>query len=269
MIPNHVINAFNIREPITELLGGSQSVYKSGSIIVKRIYDDSGHSERSISLALWLAEITNSIPLDEFRISQSIQTVNGQWIHDGWMAWSYLDGETATQNNIPEIIKSIQNMHYALKDISKHPLLDKNDTAWGYAHYYCFNSMPNDVHPKLEELVSKLYEKRKPIPDLKCQLIHGDLNLSNIIIAPDKPVGFIDFTPYWAPADFALAMFANWVGPRVGNLDVLKHFQNIKHFEQLIIRAAIRMLLIVSHLKGIDRCDTKMKAAELVLSYVQ
>jgi len=53
----------------------------------------------------------------------------------------------------------------------------------------------------------------------------------------------IDFTPYWAPVDFALAMFANWV--------VLKHLQSIKHFDQLIIRAAIRMLLIVSHLKGI------------------
>jgi len=71
----------------------------------------------------------------------------------------------------------------------------------------------------------------------------------------------IDFTPYWAPVDFALAMFANWV--------VLKHLQSIKHFDQLIIRAAIRMLLIVSHLKGIDRCDTEIKAAELVLSYVQ
>lgn len=103
---------------------------------------------------------------------------------------------------------------------------------------------------------------------MKCQLIHGDLNLGNIIVTPSTPAGFIDFTPFWAPVEFALAMFANWVGPRTGDLKVLECFKNINNFDQLLIRASIRMLLIVSHLKGVNRCEKEQKAAELVLSYV-
>ena len=75
--------------------------------------------------------------------------------------------------------------------------------------------------------------------------------------------------PFWASAEFALAIFANWAGPRMGDLSPLRYFYDIKNFDQLLIRASIRMLLIVSHLNGVDRCETEKKAAELVLSYVK
>ncbi|MCP4543087.1 MAG: hypothetical protein GY832_38735 [Chloroflexi bacterium] len=58
------------------------------------------------------------------------------------------------------------------------------------------------------------------------QLIHGDLNHENI------------------PIDSNL--------PRRGAPSVLRHFEDIAHLDQLLIRAAIRMLLIVSELKGVD-----------------
>jgi hypothetical protein len=44
----------------------------------------------------------------------------------------------------------------------------------------------------------------------------------------------IDFTPFWAPVDFALAMFANWVGPRQGDASVLRYFKDIAYFDQLL-----------------------------------
>lgn len=269
MIPQHVIKAFNIKESICELTGGCQKVYRAGNVVVKRIFSDSLESQHSVPLALWLAEIFNTIADDGFRLSRPLLAVDGRWmLSDGWMACSYLDGESATSKDTPKIIESIISLNYALKDYTKHSLLDSNETAWGYAHYHCFENMPHDVHPQLYELVSKLYEKCKPLPGLKCQLIHGDLNLGNIIIAPGKPAGFIDFTPFWAPAEFALAMFANWVGPRAGDLKVLEYFKNINNFDQLLIRASIRMLLIVSHLNGVNRCEKEQTAAELVLSYV-
>jgi hypothetical protein len=123
------------------------------------------------------------------------------------------------------------------------------------------------VHPTLAGLVDELYNRYQPLPPLPSQLIQGDLNAENILVAPGKPPGFIDFTPFWAPVDFAVAMFGNWIGPRQGNVSVLRHFEHIPHFEQLLFRAAVRMLLIVSELEGVAGWEgaPEKRAAELVL----
>lgn len=39
MIPQHVINAFNIKESIFELTGGCQKVYRAGNTVIKRIFE--------------------------------------------------------------------------------------------------------------------------------------------------------------------------------------------------------------------------------------
>ena len=162
-------------------------------------------------------------------------------------------------------------MHYALRDIPKHPLLDQNDTAWGFAHDHCFGDRPDWVHPVLEELVDALYALRHPLPLMKCQVIHGDLNHENVLAAAGLPIGFVDLTPIWAPVDFALAMFANWMGPRRGDVAVLRYFEDIPYFEQLLLRAAIRMLLVVSYLEGVEGWEASSEkiAAQIVLDYVK
>jgi aminoglycoside phosphotransferase (APT) family kinase protein len=123
------------------------------------------------------------------------------------------------------------------------------------------------VHPLLAGLVDELYARYKPLPSPSCQLIHGDLNPDNVLMAPGGSPGFIDFTLFWAPVDFAIAMFANWIGPRRGDLSVLRYFEDIAGFHQLLLRAAVRMLLIVSELGGVEGWERapEKEAAELVL----
>jgi hypothetical protein len=78
---------------------------------------------------------------------------------------------------------------------------------------------------------------------------------------------FLDFSPFWGPAEFALAIFANFIGPRQGDVSVLKHFEGIAHFDQLLIRAAIRMLLVMSVINDLDDWETcsEKKAAEMII----
>ena len=71
--------------------------------------------------------------------------------------------------------------------------------------------------------------------------------------------------------EFALGMYANWVGPRQGDLLVLHYFQHIRAFDQMLLRASLRMLLVMhvgGDFEGWETCSEK-KAAELVLSYLQ
>ncbi|MDQ6669192.1 MAG: hypothetical protein M3069_00235 [Chloroflexota bacterium] len=96
--------------------------------------------------------------------------------------------------------------------------------------------------------MDRLYALRRPLDGLDSQLIHGDLNPGNILIARGLPPAFLDIAPFWRTAEFALAMFANWIGPRQGDASVLRHFSQVRHFDQLLIRAGIRMLLIMTEL---------------------
>jgi Ser/Thr protein kinase RdoA (MazF antagonist) len=188
-------------------------------------------------------------------------------LEDGWTAWTFVEGRTAIVEDVPAVIDAIYALHKALGHIAKHPLLDQNTTAWGFAHRHCWESRPNRVHPVLTDLVDELYARYESLPTLPCQLIHGDLNAENIRVAPGQSPGFIDFTPFWAPVDFAIAMFANWIGPRQGDVAVLRHFERIPSFRQHLLRAAVRMLLIVSELDGVGGWESapEKRAAELLL----
>jgi hypothetical protein len=271
MIPSHVKRAFNLQSSTYLLEGGSREVYRVGDLIVKQLVSTSFENPHTFQLLPWLAEQLRGIDDDGFRLSRPVQSVEGEWIVEGgWTAWTYVDGQAVTSGNVSIAIEAIRALHYSLREVTKHPLLDQNDSAWGFAHEHCFGDRPASVHLVLAQLVDEMYALRKPLPVMPCQLIHGDLNHENVLVSPGASVGFIDLTPFWAPVDFALAMFANWIGPRRGDESVLKYFEDIPYFDQLLLRAAIRMLLVVSHLKGVQEWETssEKRAAEMVLEWL-
>jgi hypothetical protein len=271
MLPSHVSEAFDLRGPVQSLPGGSVDVYRAGNLVLKRIHQTSLENQHSLELLPWLGEQLEHVTQDGFRLSRPVRSRYGTWLlPDGWTAWTYVDGEPLTATDVPSAIEAVRHLHRALQPIAPHPLLEQNETAWGFAHRHCLGGRPAYVHPVLEDLVDRLYACRAPLPALPCQLIHGDLNAANVLVAPGLPPAFIDLTPFWAPVDFALGMFGNWVGPRLGDAAVLRFFADIPHFPQWLIRAALRMLLIVSHLQGVDDWEQapEKRAAEMALTYV-
>jgi hypothetical protein len=269
MIPEYVREMFRLEGPAEPLHGGSRPAYRCGHVIVKQLHRTSLETEHSLELAPWLAGELSRIEEKGFRLARPIPARNSSWVlDDGWAAWTFVEGRPARSEDVPDVLDAIRAMHWALDHVARHPLLDRNTIAWGYAHRHCWEARPERVHPVLADLVDQLYARYKPLSSLPCQLIHGDLNVDNILVTPGQPPGFIDFTPFWAPVDFAIAMFANWIGPRQGDVSVLRLFMHIPHFHQLLARAAMRMLLIVSESGGVEdwaRAPEK-QAAELVLN---
>ena len=51
------------------------------------------------------------------------------------------------------------------------------------------------------------------------------------ILIDQKSLAIIDFTPFWGTSDFALAIFANFVGPRQGSITPLQQFSDIRDFD--------------------------------------
>ena len=268
-LASHVLEQFGVAGEPRPLPGGSRPVFRVGDLVLKRFGPGSLEHDRSLDLAPWLMEVLAHLPQVGFRIPRPVQTRDGRWLtDDGWTAWSYLEGRHATADDVPACTDAILALHRALRAVPKHPLLDHNQSKFGRADEACWGDTPDQVHPAVKPLVDALYGVRKPIDGLEAQLIHADLNRENILVAPGRPPAFLDLAPFWRPPEFALALFANWIGPRRGDPSVLRLFTDVRHFDQLLIRAGIRMLLIMTG--QLDRFETspEARAAQIILDHI-
>ena len=272
VIPRTVLDSFRLPlDSFEELSGGSRPVFRVGDAVLKKIHATSLESDHSLELAPWLQEQLASIKENGFRIARPITSSTGTWIvEDGWSAVTFLGGRPASSTDLPEVIAATQAMLMAVRYIPKHPLLDCNTTPWGIAHRACLQlERPKNVHTLLCSLIEAHYERLKPVELPEFRLIHGDLNLGNVIVSSGKPPGFLDFTPFWGPPELGLAILANWAGPRRGNAEILPLFESIPNFQQMLLRASLRMLIIVSEFNGVlgwQQAPEK-RAAEIVLDY--
>lgn len=268
----HVLREFGLHAEPAALPGGTTTTFRVGDVVLKRIKETSLENNHSPELAQWIAAFSAELPQTGFRVPRPRATLDGRWITpDGWTACSYLEGRHATAADVPECIAGIRAFHAALSAIPAHPLMDDNRTPWGQAHRGCWGEWPARVPPQLRPLVDQLYALRRSVGELRWQLIHGDLNPENILIAPGQAPALLDFSPFWAPVEFALAIYANWAGPRCGDASVPRHFQHIPAFDQLLVRAALRMLLVmaaIDRLEDWEACSEK-RAAEIVIEHVR
>lgn len=252
------------------LPGGTTQTFRVGNAVLKRIRETSLENDHSLDLFRWIADFSAHIAESGFRIPRPRATIDHAWMtDDGWTASTFLEGRHATADDIPACIQAILAFHRALKPIPKHPLMDGNQTAWGKAHRWCWGKKPDRIQPQLRPWVERLDALRRPVEGLEWQLIHGDLNPENILIAPGLPPAILDFSPFWGPVEFALAIFANFIGPRRGDAAVLKYFEGIPAFDQLLIRAGLRMLFVIAALDGLDGWETcsEKRAAEIIVDY--
>ncbi len=262
---------YNLAGDARILPGGSTANYRVGNVVLKQIKETSLENNHSPELAAWIAEFSSHIPQGGFRLALPRPTIANTWITGtGWVASSFLAGHHATADDVPACIAAIAALHRAVAHIPAHPRMAENLTAWGLAHRWCWGVKPEQVQIELQPLIDRLYALRQPIYTAPWQLIHADLNPENILVEPGLPPAFLDFSPFWGPPEFATAIFANFSGPRRRNMAVLRHFTPIPNFKQLLIRAAIRMLLVVSVLNGLDGWETSEEkwAAEHIIRFV-
>lgn len=274
-----ILDAFALTGQAQALPGGTTTTFRVGGAVLKRIGPTSLENDHSPELAAWIAEWSARLPQNGFRLAQPLRTRDGAYITpDGWTASAYLAGRHATPVDLPECSAAAAALHRAIAGLPPHPLMALNTTPWGIAQLGCLGQRPPGPSATrwqagragLECLLDALYALRRPIPSAPAQLMHGDLNLENFLIAPGLPPAIIDFSPFWGPPELALAILANFSGPRRREPAGLRHFAHIPHFPQFLLRAAIRMLLVVQALDDFDAWDnsTEKYAAEQVILFM-
>ncbi len=268
----HVLRQFGIFDPVVNLEGGSAGTYRAGDIVLRHIVPTSFGNNHSFELLPYIADFLHDLTPSGFRVSKPVPTAEGEWMtKDGWTAWDYLEGVQSTKENITQVIESTIRFLDSLSNVKKSPFMDTNTTPSGKADSLCWRDRPTDIHPVIRPLVKAMYDLKKPVRGLRHQLVHADLNPENILIEPGMAPGFLDIAPFWRPPEFALAIFANFIGPRRGDISCLSAFADVNEFDQLLLRAGIRMLLILPEAGKVadwEKCPEK-RAAELILEYLR
>lgn len=220
---------------------GEERSYRVGGAVLKDVRGDRPE------VVTWAAALHAQMREDGFRIARPLPARGGGWISDdGWSASTWLEGGHDYRGQVETCIGAVERYHAALRAVPRPSFLATLDNPFSRADRDAFGDRPGSVHPELERQVDQLYALRQPLVGLPDQLIHGDLNPSNLLVADGLPPGIIDIAPYWRPAGFALAVFAYWIGPWRDRPDLLGQFAHVEQFDQLLIRAGIRMLLIMS-----------------------
>jgi hypothetical protein len=262
VVTQSVLSQFNLTGEPVPLPGGEGRTFKVGSVVLKHIKND------TVDYLNWIADLYANAQEDGFRIPKPIANIQGSWItEDGWSAWQFLEGNHVYIDRIPQSIEAINAFHRSIKNVSKPDFLEI-DSAYTRADRSTWGNLPANIHPELQSLVESLYEVRKSVEGLEDQIIHGDLNPDNILISDTLPPAIIDIAPYWHPPEFSLAVYAYWISAYKDEPELLDNFKDVKEFNQMLVRAGIRMLLIMSEFNKVSELDKYNRATEIILQRI-
>lgn len=248
--PASVLDAFQAKNPVL-LPGGEGRTYRARNIILKP-----ADNERETS---WIAETLNGIKRGGFRLPLYIKSTTGKWVVNGWSAQQYVEGRHS-KTRWKEVIETCVLFHKALRRVPKPTFISKKMSPWSVADRIAWGEQKVVCYPQLKDLLTCLFSVIRPV-NLPNQLIHGDFT-ENILFADDLPPAVIDFSPYWRPGEFAVAIVVAdalvWGGAKAS---ILEYVKDMTEINQMIVRAEIRRIM---ELDGLYRQYGEDKLHEIV-----
>lgn len=191
-------------ERLRPLPGGQGSSVLAGPLVLKP------HAAEHLAEARWSAEVVERIAgrAVGFRVARPVRARDGALFVEGWGATEFLDGELrgAGPQDWPALVEAGRAYNEALRELPRPGLLDLRTHRWALADRVAFGAPYPDPVPAARLLLETLLRQRRPSAE-PAQVIHGDL-AGNVLFSPGRPPAVIDFSPYWRPADYALAVAA-------------------------------------------------------------
>jgi len=239
--PDRVLEKFGaIGHPVL-LDGGQGQTYRAGDVVLKPVDQCDG----------WISELQETIANDRFPMPRPLKCDDGRWLCDGWAAWKFVDGRHEP-GRWQEKIQTCVDFHEAISSIPKPLELDAASSPWNIADRVAWDEHELGHNPRIEPSISRLRSVLRPL-DVRDQLIHGDFQ---ILFVEDGPNVVIDFSPYWRPATFAIAVVV--VDALVwGQADtsIVDHVGHLVDYDQYLARAELRRIVEIETLTSMYGWD--------------
>lgn len=227
--PAHVLRAFGAAGPGMELAGGRGTAWRFGEIVLKPL--DVHPDELS-----WLARFASSRVIRNFRMSVPLPSRSGELVVDGWTALPLLVGEhrSGKWNEIADVARAVTEQ---FNGVDRPTFLDERTHAWARADRLAWGEVDQaeiDGAPFVADLLST----RRVVAG-QSGIIHGDLTGNVLFDDADAPA-VIDFTPYWRPVEYAIAIVAvDAVCFEGAPLSLLETIESSDEFPQYLVRALV------------------------------
>jgi hypothetical protein len=214
--------AFGSNDVPISVKGGQNTAYVAGDVILK--------PAATPEEASWIAEVFSKLPtIPQVRFARPIRTITGEWISDGYVAWTFLRGEHVPRQYAEKLNASLA-FHRLLRGATEPYFLSTPDSSWTAATDAILNGQ-FDYDQEFMDLYYQIETHLKPLPNDR-QLVHGDLS-GNFLYEPGIVPAIIDFSPTWAPYGFSegimLADCIVWEDASVDGLEPFKKYPEIVH----------------------------------------
>jgi len=210
-------------EPVL-IAGGQGAAYRAGNIVLKPAGDAEEES--------WTAELFDKLPVSsEVRFARPIKSVEGTWIHDHYVGWTFLQGDHVN-GQYDKKLAAGEAFHRVLRGIPKPSFLNAPKNSWSAASEVVLENQGFPYDREFVDLYNQIKPHLRPLPPDR-QPVHGDLS-GNFLLDPSLPPAIIDFSPVWAPNGFAEGiMLADIIAWEHASDDELKAFKNRPDIGQL------------------------------------
>lgn len=219
-------------EPVL-IAGGQGTAYRAGNIVLKPAGDAEEES--------WTAELFERLPASsEVRFARPIKSVEGTWIHDHYVAWTFLQGDHIS-GQYDKKLAAGQAFHRLLKGIPKPSFLNVPSNSWSAASEVVLENRGFPYDQEFVDLYNQIRPHLRALPPDR-QPVHGDLS-GNFLLDLSLPPAIIDFSPVWAPNGFAEGiMLADIIAWEHASDDELKAFKNRPDIGQLAWYGVLRRI---------------------------
>lgn len=189
MIPGAVLRAFGLDVDVP--LRPIGKAFVADHLVLKHV--------ENAEEAAWCAETLAMVRAEGVRIARPVRGSEGAWVVDGWTATERVGGRNGPRWT--ETLDAGRAFHRAVAQVPRPDMLDRRTHRWARADRLAWGEGEPAERPPL---IDALLERARPL-DLPSQIVHGDL-AGNVLFAEGLDPAVIDFSPYWRPPGWALAV---------------------------------------------------------------
>ncbi|MEZ5339612.1 MAG: aminoglycoside phosphotransferase [bacterium] len=194
-----VLAAFGLQGVTPRLLADGQGRSWSATSAILRPVEDSAEAE-------YTAELYAGLNENGFRIPRPLASADGTFIFQGWTAWRFLPGRHDCQGDWQSMLDVCRAFHMALEGLDPPAFLATPRHHWAQADRIAWQEERCGERWNLRDVIEQHLELCDPADRrLPKQLIHGDM-AGNLLFEEGLDPGVIDFSPYWRPAAYAMAI---------------------------------------------------------------
>ncbi|MCB0970980.1 MAG: hypothetical protein KDA97_05610 [Acidimicrobiales bacterium] len=192
-----VCAAFGVSGRAIALDGGAGRSFRVGDVVLK-------YGDDSVELA-WVQALTARMTADGFRVAAPVATVDGDPVHHGWAASTFVDGLRPAAPDW-DLVRAVGRRFGAAATQAARALdpLPGRRHRWAVADRCAWDEERVQLALDADAIVGRL-RSAVPVDHEPPTVIHGDLT-GNVHLDPEGEAVVLDVTPYIRPARWADAI---------------------------------------------------------------